>query len=147
MDEQTILRNEQTRLNEPREWDKVIKVFGELIEQVKQIIEKVMKQIETNNIFNDEKAYIALITKSIENLNNIKDNYVENAEKKILVENKNDENDTELMQNIWDVIGTKPQTGGKKRRTKRSKAPTSKRTRAKKCTKKAVKKSTKKMRS
>lgn len=37
--------------------------------------------------------------------------------------------------------------GGKKRRTKRSKAPTSKRTRAKKCTKKAVKKSTKKMRS
>ena len=42
---------------------------------------------------------------------------------------------------------TVEQKGGKKRRTKRSKATTSKRTRAKKCAKKAVKKSTKKMRS
>lgn len=48
------------------------------------------------------------------------------------------------------MVSLNPTQGGKKRRTKRSKVPTSKRTRAKKCTKKAGKKTkrtAKKMRS
>jgi len=45
------------------------------------------------------------------------------------------------------MVSLNPTSAGKKRRTKRSKAPTAKRTRAKKCAKKATKRTAKKMRS
>ena len=96
------------------------------------------------------------------NENNDKDNDKDKATRYLntLISKINDDKDLKIAKNIKRLlikaklvneeesnISTVEAMGGKKRRTKRSKAPTSKRTRGKKYAKKSTKKTAKKMRS
>ena len=107
--------------------DKVKESLKLLIKQVTDIINKVMKNIEINLLFDKEEYdyFKKEINESVENINKKDIKFVQSTK----------------FLNIFSQT-----KAGKKRRTKCSKAPTSKRTRAKKCAKKA-KRTTKKMRS